>query len=308
MTQEQELKNIGPYLILGKVGSGGLGEVFRAQHRESGQIVALKRLHNKYQNNKKLLGLFHKEIMIHSRVSHKHCLRFLGADLTPPNAHTVSEFIEGINCHYLIREAGAIPPIVTCCIMLDMLQGLEHLHCLDIVHSDMTPSNVIVEFSGRVVLADFGLSSEQEFENYEGMTVGTPGYQAPERLDHAPITALSDIYCAGIVMHELLKGERLFYNLNAAETRKKMGNLKMDWLATGNKDFDKHLKAILNIALNVKPARRYPSARDFMYALYVCLKAFNVRYTRRAILQWMNDKRISKHPVQPPMQTIYVRS
>ena len=307
MTESTGKKTIGNYVILNKVGSGGLGEVYRAANKETGQIVALKRLHDKYQNNKKLLGLFHKEIMIHSRVSHKHCVKFIGADLTPPNAHTVSEFIEGLNCHYLIREAGAIPPIIACSLMLDMLQGLEHLHCLDIVHSDMTPSNVIVEFSGRVVLADFGLSSEREFETYEGMTVGTPGYQAPERLDHAAMTTLSDIYGAGILLHELLRGERLFMNMNEAETRKKMSSLKFDWISTGNKDFDKHLRAILSTALSTKPQKRFPSARDFMYALYVCLKAFNVRYTRRAILQWMNDKRISKHPTQPPLQTIYVK-
>ena len=164
MTEATEQKIIGNYIIQNKVGSGGLGEVYRAVHKETGQVVALKRLHDKYQANKKLLGLFHKEIMIHSRVSHKHCIKFLGADLTPPNAHTVSEFIEGLNCHYLIREAGAIPPIIACSIMLDMLQGLEHLHCLDIIHSDITPSNVIVETTGRVLLADFGLSSEKEFE------------------------------------------------------------------------------------------------------------------------------------------------
>ena len=306
MTAEKETRVIGKYSILNKVGSGGLGEVFRAQNVHTGEIAALKRLHDHYQGNKKLLGLFHKEIMIHSRVSHKHCVKFIEADLTPPNAHIVSEFIQGMNCHYLIREQGAIPPIVACCILLDMLQGLEHLHCLDIVHSDLTPSNIMLEHTGRVVLADFGLSSERDFENYEGMTVGTPGYQAPERLIHEPMTTLSDIYGAGIVLHELLKGERLYVNLTESDTKKRMQSLKFDWVHTGHKDFDRHLKSILAISLAFRPQKRYPSTRDFMYALYVCLKAFNVRYTRRAILQWLNDRKISQHPLQPPMQRIYV--
>jgi serine/threonine protein kinase len=239
-------------------------------------------------------------------VSHKHCVKFIEADLTPPNAHIVTEFVEGFNCHNLIREAGPIPPLVACCILLDMLQGLEHLHCLDIVHSDLTPSNIMIEKTGRVLLADFGLSSEQEFENYAGMTVGTPGYQAPERLEHAPITALADVYGAGIILHEMLRGERLFMNMNDAETKRRMQSLKFDWVATGHKDFDKFLKGILATSLAYKPQKRYPTPRDFMYALYVCLKAFNIRYTRRAVLQWMVDKRLTKLPAQQPLQRIYV--
>lgn len=306
MTESLEHKTIGAYELMELVGSGGLGEVFKARNTKTDEVVALKRLHERYQTNKKLLGLFHKEIMIHSRVSHKHCVRFIGADLTPPNAHIVTEFIEGINCHNLIREAGAIPPLIACCIMLDMLQGLEHLHCLDIVHSDLTPSNIMIESTGRVLLADFGLSSEQEFENYEGMTVGTPGYQAPERLEHAPITTLADIYGAGIIFHEMLRGERLFMNMNDAETKKRMQSLKFDWISTGHKDFDKHLKTLLSTALAYRPQKRYPTPRDFMYALYVCLKAFNIRYTRRAILQWLVDKKLTRLPAQPPSQRLYV--
>jgi len=81
---------IGHCEILELVGSGGLGEVYRARHLKTGNIVALKRLHDKYQSNPKLLGLFHKEILMHAQVSHKHCVKFIEADLTPPNAHIVN--------------------------------------------------------------------------------------------------------------------------------------------------------------------------------------------------------------------------
>lgn len=297
---------IGKYNILEQVGSGGLGEVYRAQHPVTGEIFALKRLHEKFQRDSKLLGLFHKETMIHSRVSHRHCVKFVEANLTPPQAHIVTEFIDGMNCNALIRKNGAVPPLVACCIMLDMLQGLEHLHCLDIIHSDITPANVMVDKSGRVVLADFGLSCNQEVEDYSGMMVGTPGYLAPERLQHAPITAQSDIYSAGIVLFELLSGQNLFYGQSLEVVAYRMKNMDTSWIATGNKTLDQFLKETLKYALAYAPTKRFPSPREFMYALYQCIKLFDIRFTKRAILQWMVERKLTNHPVEPPMQRIFV--
>ncbi len=108
-----EANTIGEYFILDLVGSGGLGQVYKAKHRRTKEIVALKRLHDQYQTNKKLLGLFHKEIMIHSQVSHPNCVRFVEACLTPPDAHIVTSFVDGYNCHSLILEhnkISSIPP------------------------------------------------------------------------------------------------------------------------------------------------------------------------------------------------------
>jgi serine/threonine-protein kinase len=306
MKQIVETRTIGRYIVSELVGSGGLGEVFRATHSQSGETVALKRLHDHYQNDKKLLGLFHKEILIHSRVSHKHCVKFFSADLTAPDAHIVTEFIDGYNCHNLIRKIGAVPPLVACAIMLDALQGLEHLHCLDIIHSDMTPSNIMVERTGRVVLADFGLSCHLEVEDYQGMTVGTPGYQAPERLIHAPMTTLADIYAAGIILYELIKGQRLFAEAQPEKVHYKMKHLEFDWIRTGSRDFDRLMTAVLKTALAYKPQKRFPSPREFMYALYQCLKMFDVRYTRRAILQWLGDVKLSELPAVSPQQRIYI--
>lgn len=301
------LAMIGKYRILQLVGSGGLGEVYRAEHPTTGEIVALKKLHEKFQQNPKLLGLFHKETMIHSRVSHRHCVKFIEANLTPPNAHIVTEFIDGSNCFKLLRSVGALPPLVACCLVLDMLQGLEHLHCLDIIHSDISPANVMLENTGRVVLADFGLSCNQEVEDYAGILVGTPGYLAPERLQRAPITTLSDIYCTGIVLFELLSGQNLFYGVPNDVVMRRMKNMDVEWVNTGNKVLDKYLKETLLCALAFSPNKRFPTPRDFMYALYQCIKLYDIRYTKRAILQWLSERKMTSHPVELPMQNIYVR-
>ncbi len=296
---------LGNYELLELVGSGGIGQVFRARNLQNEKIVALKRLHECYQNDKKLLGLFHKEIMIHSRVSHRHCVQYLDSDLTPGNAHIVTNFIEGHNTYNLVRNNGAVPPIVAASITLDMLQGLEHLHCLDIIHSDLTPSNVLVANNGLTLLVDFGLSCMPEVENYDGIIVGTPGYQAPERIEHGPISTLTDIYCSGIIFWELLTGKRLFFGYQANEVAARMKNTDLSAICTGDKNLNKALREILSIALAYKPENRFQTPRDFMYAVYQCLKYFGITHTRRAILQWLVDTELTSLPPDPPIQNIY---
>jgi serine/threonine protein kinase len=306
MSEQATLKRIGHFEILEKVGAGGLGEVYKARDTETGQIVALKRLHDKYQHNKRLLGLFHKEIMIHSQVAHRHCVQFIEAHLKPPNAHIVTGYVDGFNGHHLIRQAGPIPPLVACCILIDALQGLEHLHCLDIIHSDLTPSNIMIDKTGKVLLADFGLSCFNEIEDYAGITVGTPGYQAPERLQNEPMTVHSDIYCAGIVLHEMLTGARLFANMTPEETLAAMKKINFDWVNTGDKNVDKGLKAALTKALAFKPHKRFETPMDFMFALYQIVKTYRIRFTRRAINQWLGDKQLAGIRPETTRQRIYI--
>jgi serine/threonine protein kinase len=301
-------KRIGDYELLELVGSGGIGQVFKAKHTKTHQVVALKRLHECYQNDRKLLGLFHKEIMIHSRVSHRHCVKCFDCDLTPGNAHIVTQFVEGQNTFMLVRKNGPVPPIVAACITLDMLQGLEHLHCLDIIHSDLTPSNVLVANNGLTLLVDFGLSCMPEVENYEGIIVGTPGYQAPERIDHGPISTLTDIYCAGIIFWELLCGQRLFYGYAANEIQARMKNPDLSFIDTGDKNLNTILRNTLGTALAYKPEKRFQTPRDFMYAVYVALKQFGITHTRRAILQWLVDMALTDINPDPPIQRIYVEN
>lgn len=306
MSEPATLPRIGNYEIIEKVGAGGLGEVFMARHLETGEIVALKRLHDKYQHNRKLLGLFHKEIMIHSRVSHRNCVNFIEAHLQPPNAHIVTGFINGLNGHNLIRRAGPIPPLVACCILIDALQGLEHLHCLDVVHSDLTPSNIMIDRTGKVLLADFGLSCINEVEDYAGINVGTPGYQAPERLLNEPMTTSSDIYCAGIILHEMLTGNRLFSNMSPKEMLLKMKKLKFDWINSGDRFVDKGLKFVLEKSLEYKPSKRFETPKEFMFALYQILKVYQIRYTRRAIGQWLSDRALTSVRATGQRQHIYI--
>jgi serine/threonine-protein kinase len=147
-----------------------------------------------------------------------------------------------------------------------------------------------------------------EIENYDGIIVGTPGYQAPERVENGPISTLTDIYCAGIVFWELLAGRRLFYGYSQNEIATRMKNPDFGFINTGDKNLNKYLRDTLAIALAHKPEKRFQSPRDFMYAVYQSLKLFGITHTRRAVLQWLVDKNLTDLPPDPPKQKIYVGS
>lgn len=297
---------IGNYEIIEKVGSGGLGEVYKAKHVETGKIVALKRLHEQYQYKEKLLGLFHKEIMIHSKVFHRHCVQFIEADLTKGNAHIVSSFVDGVNCYNLVRD-HYIPPLIALCITFDMLRGIEHLHCLDIIHSDLSPSNVMVDKSGLTLVTDFGLSCVSEFEDYAGIQVGTPGYQAPERLMKKAVNQATDLYGVGIILWEMLKGSRLFFGSSPTEIKYRMEHIDVSWVNTSHSKLDHLIKQVLTISLKYHPEERFTTARDFMFAIHQCLKIPKISYTRRAILQWLVDEKRTSLPPKSPKQRIYIQ-
>lgn len=309
MTEETKPAFVGKFEILERVGRGGVGCVFRARNTQTGEIVALKLLHEHYQQDRRLLGLFHKEIMIQAQVSHRNCVRFIEANLTSDPAHIVTSFVDGINCFNLVRDFGALPPVVATALVFDVLQGLEHLHCMDILHSDLTPSNVLLSRTGQVLVADFGLSLFKEVENYDGVIAGTPGYLSPERLVRGPVTAVTDVHSVGIIFWELLRGSRLFYGIQSpAELQKAMKKPDVGWLHSGDKELDRALKSALRKSLAWKPADRYQTPKDFMWDLYQSLKRYGLRHTRRAILQWMVDYKLTDEPPAAPQQRIYVNS
>src|SRR5688572_25491753 len=116
MSSSAPLNKIGPYIIEYEVGAGGLGRVFRSKDPKTGRAVAIKVLHDRYQESRKFLGIFHRELLIVARLKHKHIVEFVDANFDPPNCYIVSEFIDGWSLYKIMRHFGRIPPVVALCI------------------------------------------------------------------------------------------------------------------------------------------------------------------------------------------------
>ena len=300
-------KQIGNYRILEEVGVGGLGRVFRGLDLRTGKTVAIKVLHDKYQRNKKFLGIFHRELLIMSSLNHKHIVSYLDSFFDPPNCYIVTEFIEGWSGHVFLKNVRRVPPLVALSIMIDMLQGIDHLHLHDVVHSDLSAANFLIDKSGRVLVTDFGLSCKLEVEDYKNYMIGTPGYYSPEHVSENPIVPQTDIYNAGLILYEMITGHKA---VPAITDRHKllvcMKNIKFDVIRCEDRRMEAMLKKLLKAALQFNASKRPQSAEVMMFACYEILKRYDIRYARHAIKKFLIDRGLSRGPFDGNDQPIYI--
>ena len=300
---------LGPYRVLEEVGSGGLGRVFRAIDKRSGRTVAVKILHDHLVQQKRFLGTFHRELLIMSRLNHPHIVSYLDSYFQPPVCYVVTDFIKGMSGYSLIRKVRRVPPLVALSIVIDILQGLDHLHLHDIIHSDLSAANYMVDSTGRVYVMDFGLSCQLEIEDYKDYMMGTPGYYSPEHISEAAIGKYSDVYCAGLILFELIAGRRA---VPAAKDRhevlEEMKKIDFKAVVCSDSGMEKSLRRLLKRTLAFKYGGRWQSIDAMMHGCLEILTKFQIRYTRHVIANFLRDNGLVSGPARPLEVDIYLGS
>lgn len=300
---------MGHYRVIEEVGVGGLGRVFRGIDERTGGTVAIKVLHDKYATNRKFLGIFHRELLIMAGMHHKHIVQYLDSHFEPPNCFIVTEFVEGWSGHSFIRQVGTVPPLVALSILIDMMKGIDHLHLHDTIHSDLSAANFLIEKTGRVLVTDFGLSCQMEIEDYKNYMVGTPGYYSPEHISENPICPQTDIYCAGLLLYEMISGRKAV--LASTERKKVLASMKkisFDKLGISDKNLNAQIVKLLKSALHFNANKRMQTAEHMMFACYEILRKYNIRYARHAIKKFIIDRGLTKGPFTGNEQEIYFGS
>ncbi len=289
------------------MGAGGLGRVFRGIDERTGKTVAIKVLHDKYVNNSKFLGIFHRELLIMAGMHHKHIVGYLDSYFEPPNCYIVTEFIEGWSGHQFLKLVGVIPPLVALSIIIDMMKGIDHLHLHDTVHSDLSSANFLIDRSGRVMVTDFGLSCQLEIEDYKNYMVGTPGYYSPEHISEAKVCPQTDLYCSGLLLYEMISGRKA---VPASTDRKAvlaaMKRIPFDRIGITDKNLNAKFTKLLKALLQFNASKRIQTAEHMMFACYEILKAYDIRYARHAIKKFLVDRGLVRGPFAGFDQNIYI--
>jgi serine/threonine-protein kinase len=198
----------GRYRIIGLLGKGGMGEVYRADDLTLGQPVALKFLPEKMLRDEEWLTRLRNEVRAARQVSHPNVCRVYDITEVDGQMFLSMEFIQGEDLASLLRRIGRLAPDKAAEMARGLCAGLAAAHDKGVLHRDLKPANVMIDEQGRVRLADFGLAGGDPAS--EGGLAGTPAYMAPELFERRPATVQSDIYALGLVLYEMFTGRPAF--------------------------------------------------------------------------------------------------
>ncbi|MFI8788596.1 serine/threonine-protein kinase [Streptomyces sp. NPDC055105] len=194
---------IGPYLLLGRLGAGGMGRVFLARS-ESGRTVAVKVVHEEHVSDERFRARFRREIDAAQRVGERYTAPVLdsGPDDDPPWVAT--GYVPGLSLDQVVRRHGPLPTTSVRAVADGLLRALKDIHDAGIVHRDLKPSNVMLTVDGTKVI-DFGIARALETSaeaplTSTGMAVGSPGFMSPEQIQAQSVGPKSDVFTLGSVL------------------------------------------------------------------------------------------------------------
>ncbi|HKA18192.1 MAG TPA: serine/threonine-protein kinase [Blastocatellia bacterium] len=198
------------YRIVGLLGKGGMGEVYKAEDLKLEQTVALKFLPAAIALEGGMLARFHNEVRVARQVSHPAVCRVYDIGEVDGRHFLSMEFIDGEDMSTLLRRIGRVPGDKAVELARQICAGLAAAHDLGVLHRDLKPANIMIDGRGKARITDFGLAVVAEELRSEDVLVGTPAYMAPEQLAGKEVTRRSDIYALGLVLYELFTGKRVF--------------------------------------------------------------------------------------------------
>ncbi|MBS0187469.1 MAG: protein kinase [Planctomycetes bacterium] len=198
------------YRIIGRLGKGGMGDVYRADDVKLGQPCAMKFLPEQLSQDRAALIRLFNEVKIARAVSHPNVCRVydLGEE---GNQHFISmEYVDGEDLASLLRRIGRLPGDKALQIARQLAAGLAAAHEKGVLHRDLKPANVMIDGRGHVRIMDFGLAGLAEELKSDTGRAGTPAYMAPEQLAGRGVTAKSDVYAIGLLFYEIFSGKPVF--------------------------------------------------------------------------------------------------
>lgn len=275
-------QRIGPFQIQSFVGSGGMGEVYRATDTRLGRMVAIKVLPAAYSTNPEWLGRFEREARAAGQLNHPNVLTVYDVGIQDSAPYIIAELLDGENLRALLQR-GRIPQRRALDIARQIASGLAAAHAKGIVHRDLKPENLFVTSDGRVKILDFGLAKLKASafgagagqtdptapapDTVPGTILGTVGYMSPEQVRGEEADARSDLFVFGVILHELLSGNRPFQGESAAEVLHAILKTDPPDLNELNPQVPRKLARLVLRCLEKVPAQRFQSASDLAFTL-----------------------------------------
>ena len=197
------------YRIVGLLGRGGMGEVYRADDLKLKQAVALKFLPASLSADGAALARFYKEVSVARQISHRHVCRVYDVSEFQGEHFISMEYVRGEELSSLLKRIGRLPQDKAIDVSRQLCAGLAAVHERGVLHRDLKPANIMLDEHGEVRITDFGIAALASDVDRREMS-GTPAYVSPEQLESRELTPKSDIYSLGLVLYEIFTGKKAF--------------------------------------------------------------------------------------------------
>lgn len=260
---------VGDYEVIGVLGTGGMGKVFRVRNLISERIEAMKVVLPDLESNADLADRFLREIKVHAGLDHPNIARMSTAFRIGNQLFMVLEYVDGVGLDEKLR-GNPLPPSETIRYVDQILSALAYAHERGVVHRDLKPANILVTTGKVVKLTDFGIAQVENAQRLTrtGMALGSLYYMSPEQITSGGVDARSDLYALGVTLFEMVTGQRPIKGDSEYQImRAQVEQLPVPPVQL-NPGLPARISAIILKSLAKDPAARFQSAREFQAALY----------------------------------------
>ncbi len=296
----------GRYYLVDRIAVGGMAEIFKAKtYSDAGfeKLQVVKRILSHLCENDDFISMFIDEAKISVELQHANIVQIYDFGRLGTNYFIAMECVDGKDVKHILRklaERGKLLPEEFAVFMLhEACIGLDHAHKkttlagapMHIIHRDMSPSNILVSYSGEVKIADFGIAKAEAraYTTKGGVLKGKFEYMSPEQARGETVTQLSDIFSTGIILWETLTGRRLFKTDSEIKTLEKIKALDYGPPSSVNPNVPARLDTIVMKALAGDPTDRYQSAQEFQAALLDYMYPSTPTVIARSLARFMEE-------------------
>lgn len=268
------IKQLGRYEVVGELGQGAMGIVYRAKDPLIGRTVAIKTINLGLMREDKAEyeGRFYQEAKAAGCLSHPNIVTIYDVGKSDDVAYIAMEFLEGRELRDILNDGQRLSVDMALDIMIQVAQGLDYAHEHGIIHRDVKPSNIMVIRDGHVKITDFGIArmASSTVRTQIGMVLGSPKYMSPEQVMGQSLDLRSDIFSLGVLLYELLTGKTPFNGENISAIMYQTVNTLPPPPSTFNPAVPEMLDLIVAKATAKKLENRYQNAKELANDLRVC--------------------------------------